>query len=116
VLRRGNFRRGSGWAQAIAKLGVPGVHFHDLRPTGNMLAAHGTSLADLKARMGHDSARAAMIYQQATAEADQVIADALDKRIEGAQKPAGQGPDDDDDGTAGVTVLSGTPRARLSDG
>ena len=63
VLRRGNFRRGSGWAQAVAKLGVPGVHFHDLRHTGNMLAAPGASLADLKARMGHDSARAAMIYQ-----------------------------------------------------
>jgi integrase len=63
VLRRGNFRRGSGWAQAVAKLGVPGLHFHDLRHTGNMLAAPGTNLADLKARMGHDSARAAMIYQ-----------------------------------------------------
>jgi hypothetical protein len=29
------------------------------------LAAPGASLADLKARMGHDSARAAMIYQHA---------------------------------------------------
>jgi integrase len=107
VLRRGNFRRGSGWAQAVAKLGVPGVHFHDLRHTGNMLAAPGTSLADLKARMGHDSARAAMIYQHATAEADQVIADALDKRIEGANKPAEQGRNDDDDGTAGVVARTG---------
>jgi integrase len=107
VLRRGNFRRGSGWAQAVAKLGVPGVHFHDLRHTGNMLAAPGTSLADLKARMGHDSARAAMIYQHATAEADQVIADALDKRIEGAKKPAEQGRNDDDDGTAGVVARTG---------
>ena len=107
VLRRGNFRRGSGWAQAVAKLGVPGVHFHDLRHTGNMLAAPGASLADLKARMGHDSARAAMIYQHATAEADQVIADALDKRIEGATKPTEQGPDDDDDGTAGVLARTG---------
>ena len=51
-----------------------------------MLAAPGASLADLKARMGHDSARAAMIYQHATAEADQAIADALDKRIERAQE------------------------------
>jgi len=39
------------------------------------------SLADLKARMGHDSARTAMIYQHATAEADRLIADALDRRI-----------------------------------
>ena len=45
---------------------------------GNTLAAQsGVSLADLKARMGHDSARAAMIYQHATAAADHKIADAL---------------------------------------
>jgi hypothetical protein len=31
--------------------------------------------------MGHDSARTAMIYQHATAEADRLIADALDRRI-----------------------------------
>ena len=48
-----------------------------------------------------------MIYQHATAEADQVIADALDKRIEGAKKPAEQGRDDDDDGTAGVVARRG---------
>ncbi|MGH3407163.1 MAG: tyrosine-type recombinase/integrase [Streptosporangiaceae bacterium] len=108
VLRRGNFRRGSGWAQAVTKLGVPGLHFHDLRHTGNMLAAPGASLGDLKARMGHDSARAAMIYQHATAEADQVIAEALDKRIEDATKPADDdGQDDDDDGTDGVLARTG---------
>jgi hypothetical protein len=39
------------------------------------------SLADLKARMGHDSVRAAMIYQHAAAEADQKIASTLDQRI-----------------------------------
>jgi hypothetical protein len=32
--------------------------------------------------MGHDSARAAMIYQHATTAADAVIADALDRLIE----------------------------------
>jgi len=54
---------------------MPGLHFHDLRHTGNTLAAQaGASLADLKARMGHDSARAAMIYQHATSEADHKIA------------------------------------------
>jgi hypothetical protein len=31
--------------------------------------------------MGHDSARAAMIYQHATAAADRAIADALDRQI-----------------------------------
>ncbi len=67
----------------MAALGIAGLHFHDLRHTGNTLAAQaGVSLADLKARMGHDSVRAAMIYQHAAAEADQKIANALDQRIE----------------------------------
>ena len=61
---------------------LPGLHFHDLRHTGNTLAAQaGVSLADLKARMGHDSVRAAMIYQHAATEADQKIANTLDQRM-----------------------------------
>ncbi len=85
IPRRGNFRRDSGWSAAVTGLGVPGLHFHDLRHTGNVLAAQdGASLADLKARMGHDSARAAMIYQHATTEADHKIAAALARRIERA--------------------------------
>jgi integrase len=87
VLRRGNFRRDSGWNAAVGKLGVPGLHFHDLRHTGNTLAAPGASLADLKARMGHDSARAAMVYQHATAVADRGIAAALDRQIEAHGQP-----------------------------
>ena len=82
VLRRGNFRKASGWSDAVATIGMPGLHFHDLRHTGNTLAAQaGVSLADLKARMGHDSVRAAMIYQHAAAEADQKIANTLDQRM-----------------------------------
>jgi hypothetical protein len=27
ILRRGNFRRDSGWAAAVGKLGVTGLHF-----------------------------------------------------------------------------------------
>ena len=57
--------------------------------------------------MGHDSARAAMIYQHATEEADQAIAEALDKRIEDARKTADDGPDDDEDGTAGTLAEAG---------
>jgi integrase len=106
VLRRGNFRRDSGWAAAVGKLGVPGVHFHDLRHTGNMLAAPGASLGDLKARMGHDSAHAAMIYQHATAAADRAIADALDKRTEASGRGDEHRPEDDD-GLGGVLVPAG---------
>src|SRR5439155_26591999 len=35
VLRRGNFRKASGWSDAAAAIGIPGLHFHDLRHTGN---------------------------------------------------------------------------------
>jgi integrase len=86
LLRRGNFRRDTGWLGAVTAIGAPGLHFHDLRHTGNTLAAQaGSSLADLKARMGHDSAHAALIYQHATTEADRNIAAALARRIEGAR-------------------------------
>jgi integrase len=99
-LRGGNFRREANWGQALADLGLTGLHFHDLRHTGNTLAAgSGASLADLKARMGHDSDRAALIYQHATRDADRKIADALDARIE-AERPD----DDDDDSGAGALV------------
>jgi integrase len=36
-------------------MGLVGVYLHDLRHTGNTLAAQsGASLAELKARMGHN--------------------------------------------------------------
>jgi integrase len=58
---------------------VPGLHFHDLRHTGNYLAAQvpGTTVRDLMQRMGHDNERVAMIYLHATQGADRRIADAL---------------------------------------
>ena len=56
VLRRGNFHRAAGWSAAVSKVGVPGLHLDDLRHTGNMLAAPGARLANLKGRMGHDIA------------------------------------------------------------
>jgi len=75
---RGNFNKLIGWKAAVARIGQPDLHFHDLRHTGNTLAAQtGASTRDLMARMGHDSTRAALIYQHATSEADQAIAQAL---------------------------------------
>jgi len=54
-------------AAKVASIGVPGLHFHALRHTGNVLAVStGASLRDLMDRMGHDSMRAALIYQHAT--------------------------------------------------
>jgi hypothetical protein len=57
--------------------------------------------------MGHDSARAAMIYQHATAEADQAIAAALDRRIEGSRQAGADGQDEADDGTAEAAAGTG---------
>lgn len=60
-------------------MGLTGLHFHDLRHTGNTLAADtGVSLRNLMARMGHDNERAALIYQHKSAIADRQIADGLD--------------------------------------
>ncbi|MFU8876351.1 tyrosine-type recombinase/integrase [Micromonospora sp. SL4-19] len=82
ALRRSNFQKAAGWSASVTAAGLPGFHFHDLRHTGNTLAAGtGASLADLMARMGHGSTRAAMIYQHATAERDKSIAGALSASI-----------------------------------
>ncbi len=92
VLRRANFQRAVNWTKTVAEIGLPGFHFHDLRHTGNTLAAGtGASLADLMARMGHGSARAAMIYQHATRQRDKSIADALSGRIAKARNRARSG-------------------------
>ena len=68
----------------MADLGLDGVRFHDLRHTGNTLAARsGVSTPDLMARVGHDSVRAAIIYQHTTTEADARIALALEQVLRG---------------------------------
>ena len=67
----------AGWRRSKT-IGAPGLHFHDLRHTGNHLAARtGATTKDLMARMGHDDMRAALIYQHATGEADRQIAERL---------------------------------------
>ncbi len=65
-----------GWVENVAAIGAPGLHFHDLRHTGNTFAAmSGAFLRDLMTRMGHASMRAALIYQHKTQGADRKIAD-----------------------------------------
>ena len=78
-LRRNNFGKLAGWSEAVTAVGAPGLHFHDLRHTGNAFAAKvpGTTIRDLMGRMGHDSTRAAMIYLHGSPGADRLIADAL---------------------------------------
>lgn len=66
------------WHRAITAAGLPGVHFHDLRHTGNHFAAMtGASTRELMGRMGHASLDAALIYQHRTASRDRTIADAV---------------------------------------
>jgi integrase len=83
VLRTGNFLRAVDWPAALAAAGIAGgFHFHDLRHTGNTLAAAtGASTRELMHRMGHSSMRAALIYQHATSERDREIAAGIDKRL-----------------------------------
>jgi integrase len=83
-VRSGNRNLLTGWKDAVTAIGRPGLHFHDLRHTGNTLAAQTyVSTKDLMARMGQDSSRAALIYQHASRQVDQTIADKLSTLIEG---------------------------------
>jgi Site-specific recombinase XerC len=54
-LRRSNFRRATQWRATVQKVGLPAdLHFHDLRHTGNQLAAEaGATTRELMRRMGH---------------------------------------------------------------
>jgi integrase len=80
-LRRSNFTRT--WRQATESAGLTGFHFHDLRHAGNHIAgATGTSLRELMGRMGHSTTRAALIYQQRTAERDRLIAAMMSQIVE----------------------------------
>jgi integrase len=99
MIWRGGFNKLTRWSETVEKIGVPGPHFHDLRHSGNTLAARngastreltgntlasrapGASLRDLMARMGHDSPRAALIYPPTNSEADRGIADALSEAV-----------------------------------
>lgn len=85
-LRRHNFRRL--WVKARKDAKIPDdVHFHDLRHSGNELAAEGgATTRELMARMGHSTTRAALIYQRARRERDHTIADTMSGNIEQARR------------------------------
>jgi integrase len=102
-LSRSNFNKMSAWPSAVRSIGAEGLHFHDLRHTGNTFASSGgAGIKDLMARMGHDSERAALIYQHEARGADKIITDSIDAHVE-----AEQGRRDDDDGPAGALVPAG---------
>ncbi len=78
-LSHSNFRHGH-WLPALVAVGLEGIHFHDLRHTGNQLTANaGANLRELMARMGHDSERAALIYLHSSDERQRALADEVGK-------------------------------------
>ena len=96
------------WLDALGAAGLPAIHFHDLRHTGNTLAANaGASLRDLMERMGHDSERAALVYLHSSEERQHQIADTLSKLATEELKR-----DSKRQGGESTTRRSGTPRAR----
>jgi integrase len=104
-LRHSHFRQRQ-WLPALEAAGLADFHFHDLRHSGNTLAASaGATLRELMDRMGHDSERAAMIYLHGSDARQHEIADSLSRlardQLRG-NKPSG--------GQAGRS-RSGTPRA-----
>jgi integrase len=74
-----------------------GLHFHDLRHTGNKLRSAGASLRDLMEHMGHSTQQAALIYQHSDLERQQAMAETVSKAI---RTWHGAGTDDDDEGEA----------------
>ncbi|MEV4249147.1 site-specific integrase [Streptosporangium canum] len=93
-LRRSNFTKV--WAKAINKAGIPKIHIHDLRHTGNTLAAMtGASLKELMARMGHSSTKAAMVYLHAAKDRDRAIADALGEIVKAGLRDESKSDRDD---------------------
>lgn len=74
------------WAEALEGAGLIGIHVHDLRHTGNHLAAlTGATTRELMGRMGHASMQAALIYQHRTADRDRAIAEGMDRMLEETQ-------------------------------
>jgi excisionase family DNA binding protein len=83
-LRLSNFCRRA-WRPALRAAGLPMIHFHDLRHSGNQLAADaGANLRELMDRMGHSTTRAAMAYLHGSDERQQAIADELSRQAAAA--------------------------------
>jgi integrase len=90
-LRHSNFCRRV-WLPALKAAALPGIHFHDLRHTGNTLTADaGANLRELMERMGHSSTRAALVYLHSTSERQHAIANAVSKQAKAALRKAKTG-------------------------
>jgi len=73
---------GNWWNRARDAAGRPDLRFHDLRHTGaTMLAQEGATIAELMDRLGHTTPKAALVYQHAAADRDQLMAERLSGRM-----------------------------------
>jgi integrase len=110
-LRHGNFQRRA-WLPAVTEADMTGVHFHDLRHAGNTYTANaGANMRELMARMGHSTARAAMIYLHSTDQRQRTLADAVDKAARAELRQARREPARTSK-PAGNSGASGTEVAR----
>jgi integrase len=70
------------WARARERVGLPDLHFHDLRHVAATLAAEtGAGVKEIMYRIGHSSPQAALRYQHATQRRGRAIADGISKLI-----------------------------------
>jgi integrase len=70
------------WACAREAVGLPDLHFHDLRHVAATLAAQtGAGVKELMYRIGHSSPQAALRYQHASQRRDRSIADGISRLI-----------------------------------
>ncbi|WP_431680518.1 tyrosine-type recombinase/integrase [Kitasatospora sp. KL5] len=74
------------WSRALGETEADSIRFHDLRHTGNNLAADtGASTRELMHRMGHSTMDAALRYQHMRGERDLLIARGMDSAIKKAR-------------------------------
>ena len=68
------------WVRARRIVGLPDLHFHDLRHLAATLAAStGAGVKEIMYRIGHSSARAALRYQHASRQRDRSIAEGISR-------------------------------------
>ena len=80
---------GRRWRAAARSADLEGAHFHDLRHAAGTLAAQaGATTKELMSRIGHASPRAALRYQHAAEERDQIVADKIGAMVAAAGPPA----------------------------
>ncbi len=75
------------WSKARTEVGLPHLHFHDLRHlAGTLATSTDAGTKEIMYRLGHNTHQAALRYQHATKQRDRAIAEAIDALIESAER------------------------------